>query len=1177
MVNIHHEKSTRAHLTIYLFGRPEFWRDDALLPPLATHKTQSLLAYLILHRQQPHLRDELATLFWGDRDEAHARHSLATALWRIRRLLGEDYLLADAAAVQFNPAGAFWLDVAEFEAHLGKSRNASDKQCAAEALRQAVALYRDDLLEGCYDDWCIEERYHLEGLYLDALNRLINWHAAQGDAREVLTYAQKYLAHDPLAENIHLALMRALVALGDPTGARRQWQNCCETRQQELHLPPSSEMLAQAEAILGARFMIPLPTEPRQARTPPRGGSLERPPFVGRTREMDALHARWEQATQGHGGMVLIGGVTGVGKTRLTEEFAATVRWHGGVVTRAHCYEPERMLPYQPLADLLRDLTMQEERVILTLPTWVRHELARLNPELGGPAAQPQFSPDALQSERQDILFHAIATFIRHFALRTPLLIVFEDLHWATDSMLAALHYLVRHTAALPVLSLGTFRAEEISEAHTLATLAAQLARDGLAQRLTLEPLPVEALAELVRRTFKADADAEFVDHLYAHTEGNPFFAIETLRSLTETPMPEGALPVPGNVHALIAARLEHLSPPAHEWITGAAVAGRAFDFDLVCRAIGMDEDTALQAVDELLQRGFLREGRGRIERDYEFVHYLGQAVTYTTLHHRRRQRLHRLIGETMEHLYADPVTLAGTLAHHFDVGSVAEKALHYHGLAAQQAAAVFAWQEAERHQGRMLHWLDRLDPDCSRADCLRRRQQVLTDRATARFLQARLAERDADLAALDALAEVSGDARVRLQGLSQRARYLNLDAQYEQAITVAEEGLLLADDVHDTAARCYLLTQIGFAHYFLGQPQPALAALESALAITPAADRETRRHITHTLGYVHFHRGDYARSVAYLQAAYADHQSFGDYNGLAWAGLDIGAAYREMGQLTEAEPYLTEHLRLAQRIGARSAEAYGLIQLGSWELCRGNYVTAVDLYQQALAAQQTLRTEHGRVAAELGTGLAFYHLGDTANALHWLEQAVERARRIQHRRRLMEALIGLGLVKIAAGQPAAARADLTEAVAVARDSESQANLAAGLAALTRAERRLGNLTAACAHAAEAVHMACEIAAPVYELWGELELGLAWLAQNDVVAALAHSARAVDLLSQNDESWITTEQIRYARARILRAAGHAQEAEEQARLAAEIVAAKAEHIPDPQQRRIYIESPIHDP
>ncbi len=1171
MVSIHLEKPCRSGLVIYLFGRPEFRLDDAPLP-LATHKTQSLLAYLVLRRERPHSRDELATLFWGDHDEVHARHSLATALWRIRRLLGEDYLLADAASVQFNPASSFWLDVAEFETHLNNSRHASDELCAAEALQQAVALYCDDLMEGFYDDWCIEERYHLEGLYLDALSRLVAWHTARGDAQEVMIYAQKYLAHDPLAENIHLALMRALVALGDLNGAQRQWRRCCEARQQELHLPPSPEMLAQAEGILGARCMVLPPSDPRPARAPPRGDSLEHPPFVGRAREMSALHARWEQAAQGRGGIVLIGGAAGVGKTRLAEEFAATVRGRGGVVAHAHCYELERILPYQPLVELLRDLTLQEEHLALNLPSWARRELSRLIPELSDPAVQQEYLPGRLQPEQQGILFHAIATFICQFALQAPLLIVFEDLHRATDPVLAALHYLVRRTAALRVLCLGAFRTEEIGEAHTLATLLTQLTHDGLAQHLTLDALPLEAIAELVRCTFKADAEGEFVNRLYAHTEGNAFFTIETLRSLTAPPLPEGALPVPDNVRALIASRLAHLSPLAREWIAAAAVAGRAFDFDLVCRAIRMDEDAALQAVDELLQRGFLREGRGRAEGDYEFVHYLGQAVTYSIIHHRRRQRLHRLIGEAMEQLYADPVPLAGALAHHFDAGGAAEQALHYYGLAAQQATAVFAWDEAERHQDRMLHLLSQRDPDCARADCLQRRQQVLTDRATARFLQARLVERDADLAALDALGEASGDARVRLQALSQRARYLNLDAQYEKAIAVAQEGLPLADQARDTAARCYLLTQIGFAHYFLGQPQPALAALESALAMTPEADRETRRHITQTLGYVHFHLGDYTRSVAYLQASYADHQAFDDYNGLAWVGLDIGALYQEMGRLDEAEQYLTEHLHLAQRIGARPAEAYGLTRLGSWELCRGNYATAADLYQRALSVQQALRTEHGRVTAELGIGLAFYHLGDSATALHWLGQAVERGRQIQYRRGLTEALIGLGLVKIAADQPLAARADLTEAIALARDSESQANLAAGLAALARAERRLGNLTAACTCAAEAVRSAREIGALAYELWGELELGLARLAQDDVAAALAHSERAVELLSASDESWITTEQVRYARARILQAADRGQEAEEQRRLATELVTAKANRIADPQQRQRYLES-----
>jgi DNA-binding SARP family transcriptional activator len=713
-----------------LFGCFELWRGDELLPPLATHKTQSLLAYLIMYPHRPQMRDDLAALFWGDRDDIHARHSLATALWRIRRLLGEDYLLADASSVQFNPASSFWLDVAEFEIRINKDA------CDPGDLAAAIELYRGDLLEGFYDDWCIEERYRLEAKYLDALKRLIVWREAQGDARAALAYAQKYLARDPLMENIHLAAMRALVALGDLSGARRQWQLCCETRQQELRAPPSPEMLKQAEAILGAQFTVPLPIEPPLVKASSRGDNLERPPFVGREREMDALRTRWEQAAQGQGGVVFIGGEAGVGKTRLTQEFSAAVRWHGGMIAHGRCYEPERALPYQPLAEILRGLVQQEGRAASALPAWARAELARLVPELFPPPLQPETSPGSLQPEQQAILFHAIATLIHAYASRTPLLIVLEDLHWATDSTLAAVHYLTRQTMDACVLILATFRPQDVGESHALTKMAAQLAREGLAQHLALERLSMEAIAELVQRTVKAEAG--FAERLYAHTEGNAFFSIETLRALAGAPLLESPLPVPGNVRALIEARLRQLSAPARQWMAFAATAGRAFDFDLLRRAMNMDEDAALEVIDELLLQGFLCEGSGIVGRDYEFVHHLVQEATYTGIHHRRRRRLHRLIGEAMESLYADQSAVVSVLAHHFDAAGEVEKALHYHELAAQRAEAMFAWQEAEEHQARMLQWLEQLDPDSTRADCLRRQGQILADRAELRHLQAR-------------------------------------------------------------------------------------------------------------------------------------------------------------------------------------------------------------------------------------------------------------------------------------------------------------------------------------------------------------------------------------------------------------------------------------------------------
>ncbi len=1165
MVQKSGERLTHTGLDIRLFGSPEYQRDGETLPPLATRKAQSLLAYLIVNRQRPHSRDRLATLFWGDRDDAHARRSLATALWHIRRLLGEDFLLVHPDSVQLNPACPLRLDVAEF-AREGQKAASSPARLVA-----AVELYRGDFLEGFYDDWCIEERYRLEALYVDALSRLVAWHEAHGDAGAVLACACRYLACDPLAEGIHLAAMRALVALGDSAGARRQWQLCCDVRQRELHLPPSPEMLREAEAILGTMFIVPLPAQPVTARGTALG-DLERPPLVGRATELGALLARWKQAVRGRGGMVLIAGEAGIGKTRLAEEFAAIVRGQGGWVGRGRCYEPERMLPYQPLAEALRDLAAQDTSALKTLPAWARDELTRLVPEWAGQAIQIRPPSPVSHAEQQAVLLHAVATTFRHLASLRPLLIVLDDLHWATDSIIAAVHYLVHQLAEAPTLLVGTCRLEGIGDAHSLTAMAAQLARDGLAQHLVLDRLPAEAVAELLRRTLKAEPEAQFVTRLHAHTDGNPYFTIETLRTLAEAPMTEGPLPVPGNVRTLIASRLQRLPAAARDWIACAAVAGRGFDLDLIRRALGMGEDVALEAADELLRQGFLREGSGPFAPDYEFVHHLVQEVTYTGIQHRRRRRLHRLLAEATEKMNDDQPGNAGVLAYHFDAAGETAKALHYHDLAARQASAAFAWQEAERHHARMLQLLEQLDPECADARCVRQRGQVLAARAQLRFLQAHLADRDADLAALAALAEASGEAHLRCEIWIQRARYLNLDAQYDEAIAAAEKGLPLADRLGDIGARCHLLAQIGFAHYFLGQPQRALGALESALAMIPEADRETRRHITHILGYVHFHLGNYARSLAYQQESLANHQASGDYNGMAWAGLDIGAVYQEMGQQEEARRYLNEYLDLARRIGARSAEAYGLIQLGAWELSRGNYVTAADRFQQAIVAQQELRTEHGRVAAELGAGFAYYHLGGTGEAHRWLTQAVRRARPIGHRRRLAEALIGLGLVEISAGRPLAARDCLTEAVDLARDAENKGNLAAGLAAFARAERHAGSPAQALALASEAVSVARDIAAPAYEMWAEMEVGLALLDMGEPEAAAVHTERAVSLAPRGDESWIGTEQIHRAHANALRALGRPQEAADHERLAAGILQAKADRIPDPQQRTRFLQA-----
>ena len=372
---------------------------DELPQPLlmpATLKSQSLLAYLIVHRRQPHSRDHLAELFWGDRPERKARRSLSTALWQIHRCLcRDDFLLCTPASVQFNPETPLWLDVQAFEAEAARPAPAS--------LHAAVDLYRGDFLNNFYDDWVISERYRLESIFLDVLARLMAAREALGDYSAALATARQLLYRDPLREDAHRMVMRAHCHLGQRHAALSQYRSCQRSLREELDAEPMAETQALYRAILDGRFVCS-PTQEAIAsvasasqRQAPRRSPLDaavRIPLVGREQELACLAEAWQAALAGQCRLLLISGEAGVGKTRLVQEFADRQRWQGIRVLQGRCYEFERLLPYQPVAEALRSLpTTLAAAASATVPSWISAQVARLAPDLFGKDLSRQERP----------------------------------------------------------------------------------------------------------------------------------------------------------------------------------------------------------------------------------------------------------------------------------------------------------------------------------------------------------------------------------------------------------------------------------------------------------------------------------------------------------------------------------------------------------------------------------------------------------------------------------------------------------------------------------------------------------------------------------------------------------------------------------------------------------------
>lgn len=243
-------------LRISLLGRFEVSAGPDRLA-LEGRRLQELLAFLLLHRGHPSPREVLADTIWGEGDPEQLRKALRQSLWKLQS--GTDrrdggLLAVDSEFIAISPSCQLWLDVAEFEAAHDAAKGhhgVAMDDATAERLQAAVALYRGNLLEGWYVDWCLSERERLIGLHLAVLNKLSAWCAVRGRYDEGLAYCLAALRHDNAHERSHRHLMRLQHLAGDRCAAIRQYHRCVEVLRDEMGVLPDARTEALYQQIAG--------------------------------------------------------------------------------------------------------------------------------------------------------------------------------------------------------------------------------------------------------------------------------------------------------------------------------------------------------------------------------------------------------------------------------------------------------------------------------------------------------------------------------------------------------------------------------------------------------------------------------------------------------------------------------------------------------------------------------------------------------------------------------------------------------------------------------------------------------------------------------------------------------------------------------------------------------------
>jgi tetratricopeptide (TPR) repeat protein/KaiC/GvpD/RAD55 family RecA-like ATPase len=642
--------------------------------------------------------------------------------------------------------------------------------------------------------------------------------------------------------------------------------------------------------------------------------------YVGRDALCERLRDEWTAVRAGASRTILLAGEPGVGKTRTAAELARQAFADGGLVLYGRCDE-DLDVPYQTFVEALDHYARHSTAPVLgRLPG----ELTRLMPDLAAHAGQlpePVHSDPASEEYR---LFEATASWLIEAARAAGgLVLVLDDVHWATKPTLHLMLHVVRAAADehAPLLVIATYRDTDVDRTHPLASVLADLRRLTGVERLTVENLSLGEVLELVETAARIELDEQIrllATVMYAETEGNPFFVGEVLRHLIETGAVrrEGErwvvaaadrITIPEGVRDVVGRRLSRLPAVANDVLSVAAVLGRDFDVELLLAVSDATENDALDALDQAV-RARLVEETG--VDHYRFAHALVRTTLYDELSATRRRRLHRRIADALEKLRPNDLH---ALAHHCveagpDGGDVG-RALHYTLAAAEQSLAARAFGDAEEGFRSALELLDdgeHVDAP-ERVAALRGLGRAQRDQGNPAFRETLLE------ASRLALALQRTDALYEAVLANTRGFPSVIGGVDEDRIAYIEKALdLVGPEQSPTRAR--LLAMLASELTFTPDTARMRHTADSAIAMARAlGDVELLSHVLTMTPYAHSNGVDAPSAVTLFDEAVRTSDEIGDPSRRAVARTFLGATLFAVGEHSASRRILDEALQIAR------------------------------------------------------------------------------------------------------------------------------------------------------------------------------------------------------------------------------------------------------------------------
>ena len=806
----------------------------------------NLLICLAAHAPRPLSRTQLIGLLFPDHQPNTARKALTDATYRLKAALNEallglghkpaaaesivaGWLVGDAHATHLNPQTVH-IDCLAFRA-LAKSVHLADWE-------RALALYQGDLVEDLDAEWMNTLRRALLAQQVVLLERTCEALSQTSRLADALALAHLWAQADPWRDEAHMAVMRLYLRQHRRTSAIQHYDVFARTLKAEMKMEPKSEARDLAQAI--QKEFVELE---RSHPEPPDS------PFVGRLNEYGELLRAMELTYAGQGGIVLLEGESGMGKTRLLERVTASARWRGWFPVWGITQQHASSAPCTPLDQALR-LAISEPNLVRlreALPPTIIALLSNLVPALRQPDAKEKAHPSPLVApvstnapavftpassaagapenwltQKMD-LAEAVVAGVLALAKCGPQLFVLDDVQWADPNLWEVLLKLASHLAAHPVLFVLSYRPHEIHENVAAWRALQELELQLRPTRLPLDGLSIAECAQLSMVLGKP-LNSQEAASLHAATAGKPLFVAGI------TGANKGVAASRSSFQTLFEGKLISLTPQVRNVLEAAAVLGREFTHVAWQWVSGADVSAAMPTLKKL---DLVSES----ERGYRFPHDFVHEQVYAAIGPERLRDLHKRANAALHNERAEP----GVLAWHAAKAGVWREAVRQYSRAGDKARMAYAYASALEQYARGFDLLDNLELHEKKFEQLR----LLCGRQIIYGMGLRIPEWRADIEAIEILAEELGATVAMMAALEARMTLALFDSDMEGIRKAGERAVAMAKSQGNRRAEVRIANILGM-HLAnrLGQAERARKLLQDAVSYA-SSTKDSLLHVS--------------------------------------------------------------------------------------------------------------------------------------------------------------------------------------------------------------------------------------------------------------------------------------------------------------------------------------------